>query len=136
MHTFLILPHAMKDEIYSFIPLFLSFFPLFFLIPSLTSFYLSHTHTHTRIRKPWRKRPVAERQFVEQVERDPFEASTRVRACNIIARVSELIKFSRHRFAKNSPFSVPRRGAKGGSNVGGEEEEGKGNACVRDKSDH
>lgn len=46
MHTFLILPHAMKDEIYSFIPLFLSFFPPFFLIPSLTSFYLSHTHTH------------------------------------------------------------------------------------------
>lgn len=114
--------------------LFLS--PFFFNSFTHLVLSLSHTHTHTRIRKPWRKRPVAERQFVEQVERDPFEASTRVRACNIIARVSEFIKFSRHRFAKNSPFSVPRRGAKGGSNVGGEEEEGKGNACVRDKSDH
>lgn len=81
MHnTFLIL-HATEDEIYSSLSLPLSLSLPFF--NSLTRLVLSHTHTHThtRIRKPWRKRPVAERQFVEQVERDPFEARQHSRAC-------------------------------------------------------
>lgn len=49
------------------------------------------------------------------MERDPFEASVRA----TLSLVYRLIKFSRHRFAKNSPFSFHE----GGGGVGEAEAE-------------
>lgn len=43
------------------------------------------------------------------MERDPFEASVRA----TLSLVYRLIKFSRHRFAKNSPFSFHEGGGGG-----------------------
>lgn len=54
------------------------------------------------------------------MERDPFEASVRA----TLSLVYRLIKFSRHRFAKNSPFSFHEGGGGVGGGGGGGGEEG------------
>ena len=134
MHnTFLIL-HATEDEIYSSLSLPLSLSLPFF--NSLTRLVLSHTHTHENS-KTLEETPSSREAICRASGTRSFRGEATfacVRAT--LSLVYRLIKFSRRCFAKNPPFSVPRRRGGEEGRKEGRKGEREGNACVRDKSDH